>query len=221
MPSNDRSRPAPAAPHDQPRAPGTAIVHLGASLLEVARLMADEGWRAVVVADPDGAPAGIVTDRDIVVRALAWGLPPDSPVETVMTPEVVTAHSSAPGRFVYRLLRAHGIRQLPLVQDGRVVGLVSRDDLVDEASTEVIARLRHCPRCGGQWLRPVSTSDATNFLCVACRTCWHLRDGGFVKVETRLCPGCPEHNFCRFPLIDYGVDISRLPEAEDESCQAW
>ena len=177
----------------------------GTSLREVARLMAGNGLRAVVVADPDGAPVGIVTERDIVVRALAWDLPPDTPVDGVMTPELVTAHPSTPARSVYRLLQAHGIRQLPLVQDGRVVRVVSRDDLADEANADVLAGLRHCPRCGRGWLRPVSTSDATNFLCVLCHTCWHLQDGGFVPVETRSCRGCPEHNFCRFPLIDYGV----------------
>lgn len=188
----------------------------GTSLLELSRLMASRGSRAVVVADPDGLPVGIVTDRDIVVRALAWDLPPDAPVDAVMTPEVVTAPVSAPARFVYRLLRAHGISQLPLIQNGRVVGLVSRDDLIDEANAEVIAELSRCPRCGGEWRRPVSTAEATNFLCMLCRTCWHLCDGRFVQVETRSCRGCPEHNFCRFPLIDYGVDIARLPVTGDD-----
>jgi hypothetical protein len=55
---------------------------------------------------------------------------------------------------------------------------------------------------------------------VLCRTCWHLREGTFVQVETRSCRGCPEHNFCRFPLIDYGVDISRLPVTENDGCRA-
>ena len=179
----------------------------GTSLREVARLMAGNGSRAVVVADADGAPVGIVTERDIVVRALARDLPPDTPVDAVMTPELVTARPSTPPRSVYRLLLAQGIRQLPLVQDGRVVRIVSHDDLVDEANADVLAGLRHCPRCRRGWLRPVSTSNATNFLCVLCRACWHLQDGGFVQVETRSCPGCPEHNFCRFPLIDYGVNV--------------
>ena len=196
------------------------IVLPGTSLLEVSRLMAGRGLRAVVVADSGGVPVGIVTDRDVVVRAVAWDLPPDTPVEAVMTPEVVTAPVSAPPRFVYRLLRGHGISQLPLVEDGRVVGLVSRDDLIDEANAEVMAELSRCPRCGGEWLRPVSTDDATNFLCALCRTCWHLSDGRFARVETRSCRGCPEHNFCRFPLIDYGVDISRLPVTESDDCPA-
>jgi len=164
-------------------------VPAGTPLHEVARLLASEGLRAVVVTDPEGGPVGIVTERDLVVRGLAWNLPSDTPVEAVMTSEIVTASPATPARFAYRLLRAHGIRQVPLVEAGRVVGIVDRDDLVDEARTEILADLRRCPRCRGEWLRPVSTKDATNFLCLLCRSCWHLTDGVFVQVETRTCPG--------------------------------
>jgi len=172
---------------------------------DVARLMAAEGLRAVVVTGADGTPAGIVTERDLVVRGLAWNLPRERAVESVMTPDLVTAPASAPTRFAYRLLLAHGIRQLPLVDAGRLVGIVERDDLVDEADAEVLAGSRRCPRCDGDWLRPVSTVDDTNFLCSLCGPCWHLQGGALVQVEQRSCPGSPEHTFCRFPLIDYGV----------------
>jgi len=194
----------------------TQTITEGTPIHEVARLMAAEGWRAVVVTDLDGRPRGIVSERDLVVRGLAWNVPLDTPVESLMTPDLVTAAPSVPPRFAYRLLRAHGIRHLPLVEEGRVVGVVARDDLVDEANTEVLADLRHCPRCGGEWLRPVSTTEATNFLCLVCRSCWHLAAGAFVQVEQRSCPGCPEHNYCRFPLIDYGVNTSRLPSSAND-----
>lgn len=185
-------------------------VPVGTSLPEVARVLATEGLRAIVVVADDGTPVGIVTERDLVVRGLAWSVAGDRPVESVMTAELVTADPSASTRSVYRLLKAHGIRQVPLVQSGRVVGIVERDDLTDEMTTEVLAALGPCPRCQGQWLRPVSTAETTNFLCLGCRSCWHFERGAFVVVETRSCPGCPEHNSCRFPLIDYGVDLTRL-----------
>jgi CBS domain-containing protein len=191
--------------------PSVRTVTVGTPLHEAARLMAAEGLRAVVVTGRDGAVAGIVTERDLVVRGLAWNLPSDTPVEAVMTAELVTADPSAPARAVYRLLRSHEIRQVPLVEDGRLVGIVERADLADEAMAETLAALGGCPRCRSEGLRPVSTVDATNFLCLACRSCWHLEAGTLTPVEQRSCSGCPEHNFCRFPLIDYGVDISRLP----------
>lgn len=186
-------------------------VPTGTPLRKVARLLATEGLRAVVVVDRDGQPVGIVTERDIVVRALAWNRSPEVPVEDVMTPELVTVGALAPARFVYRLLRARGIRQVPVVESGEVVGIVERDDLADEATAELLASVGPCPRCDGQWLRPVSTAETTNFLCLCCRSCWHLEGGTFVRIEPRSCLGCPEHNFCRFPLIDYGLDTARLP----------
>lgn len=190
------------------KGPGPTVP-AGTSLRQVAAVLAAGGLRAVVVLGRDGTPAGIVTERDLVVRGLAWKLDGDTPVEAVMTAELVTAEPSASTRSVYRLLNAHGIRQVPLVTAGRVVGIVDRGDLTDEMTTEVLAALGPCPRCQGQ-LRPVSTTDATNFLCLSCRSCWHYQRGTFVPVETRTCSGCPEHNFCRFPLIDHGVDLTHL-----------
>jgi CBS-domain-containing membrane protein len=173
--------------------------------------MASDGLRAVVVTDLDGKPAGIVSERDLVVRGLAWNRPLDTPVEAVMTPEVVTADAAAPARSVHQLLQAHGIRQVPLVDRGRLVGVVDRADVGDEATLARVTAIGGCPHCGSDWLRPVATADATNLLCLACGACWRLHAGRLTRVEPRSCSGCPEHNFCRFPLIDYGVDIARFP----------
>jgi CBS domain-containing protein len=180
-------------------------------LQEVAGIMAGDGVRAIVVLDSDGKPAGIVTERDLVVRGLARNLAPGTAVSSVMTAELITTEPTVATRVAYRLLGVYAIRQIPLVESGRLVGIVDRDDLADEATAEAMAALGPCPRCDGQWLRPVSTAEATNFLCLWCRTCWHLENGTFVPVETRTCRGCPDHNFCRFPLMDYGVDLRRRP----------
>jgi CBS-domain-containing membrane protein len=168
--------------------------------------MADEGRRAVVVEGHDGLPVGIVSERDLVVRALAWQLAPDTPVDTVMTPDLVTAEASAPAAAVYRSLRQHAIRQIPLLENGKVVALLRLEDLDDEMATELLATRRRCPHCQGDWLRPVATAEATNFLCLQCHACWHLESGEFVRVDQHACPGCPDHNFCRVPLVDRGVD---------------
>lgn len=186
-------------------------VTVGTPLHEVAQLMAAEGLRAVVVTDGDGEPAGIVSERDLVVRGLAWNRPSDAPVEAVMTPELVTAQATAPIRSVHRLLRARRIRQVPLMDGGRIVGIVERADVGDEATLERLAGIGGCPHCGNDWLRPVATADATNLLCLACRACWQLHDGRLARVEPRSCSGCPEHNYCRFPLIDHGADPGRSP----------
>jgi CBS domain-containing protein len=194
-------------------------VNVHTSLREAAHVMASEGLRAIVVVAKDGSVVGIINERDLVVRALARNVPTDTPVESVMTPEVFTVTTDVSARTAYQQMRTHRVRQLPLVEEGRLVGMVERADLDDEADAEVLSAKGHCPHCNNHGLRPVSTRDATNFLCMVCRTCWHLTGGTWRPVETRLCPGCPEHNFCRFPLIDYGVETSRFPPADGDRNQ--
>ena len=179
-------------------------VPAGTPLSDAAELMADEGLRALLVVDGDGRPVGIVTERDIVVRALARGRRPSAPVEVAMTTDLVTADATASTREVYRLLKERRIRQVPLVERGRLVAMVGRDDLADEGAAEILVRLRCCPHCGGQWLRPVETNASTNFLCLNCRSCWNVAGGAFVTVDSRSCPGCEDHNLCCPPLIDHG-----------------
>ena len=77
-------------------------VAVGTPLGDVAKLLAGEGLRAVVVTDGDGAPVGIVTERDLVVRGLAWNLPAETPVDKVMTADLITAEPADPTRAVYR-----------------------------------------------------------------------------------------------------------------------
>ena len=103
---------------------------------EVAGLMAGGPTRAVVVVDA-GRAVGIVTDRDLVVRAMARGLSLDAPVESIMTPDPVTAEGSEAIEAVQRLLRQHGIRQVPLTREGLVVGIVGLNDLVFELNAEL------------------------------------------------------------------------------------
>jgi CBS domain-containing protein len=178
-------------------------VKVGATLADVAQLMASEGLRAVVVEEDDGSAAGIVSERDLVVRGLARRLPLSTTVDTVMTPEPVTAEAFGSLSTAYRILREFGVRQIPLLDQGRVVAVLELDDLTDEITSELLAGRSNCPQCHN-WLSPVTTSEEeTNFLCLQCRGCWRLDGGTFVRVNTRTCAGCPDHNFCRFPAIDH------------------
>lgn len=179
-------------------------VMAGATVEEVAQLMAVEGLRAVVVERDDGGAAGIVSERDLVVRALARRLPPSTAVDAVMTPDPVTAEATGPLSAAYHLLREFGVRQIPLVDQGRVVAVLGLEDLADEMAAELLADRPHCPQCRGDWLSPVTTvDDETNFLCLQCRNCWHLAGGELARVDERTCAGCPDRNFCRFPALDH------------------
>lgn len=101
----------------------------GATLSEAAVLMNVEVVGALVVVE-NGRAVGIVTDRDIAVRGAGRGLPPDARVDSVMTPDPVTLSADAEDREAFLLMHAHNVRRLPLVTDGRVVGMVTVDDMI-------------------------------------------------------------------------------------------
>ncbi|MFJ9566213.1 cyclic nucleotide-binding/CBS domain-containing protein [Streptomyces fuscichromogenes] len=98
-------------------------------LAEAARLMAKAAVGSLPVVDDDGAPAGIVTDRDIALRGLGGGLPPDATVDAVMSPRVVTVDADDDLQAAYRAFRRTGVRRLPVLELGRVVGVITTDDL--------------------------------------------------------------------------------------------
>jgi CBS domain-containing protein len=88
----------------------------------------------VLVVDATGLLRGIVTDRDIAIRAVAEGLDPrDTPVVDVMS-SAVTISATASVAEAMQVMRRHDIRRLPVLEDGQPVGIVSLGDL--SASSE-------------------------------------------------------------------------------------
>jgi len=99
---------------------------------QAARAMADNHIGAVLVSDPRGL-AGIVTDRDLALAVLGHGLDPTATsLSEFMSEEVVTCDIGADLAQVARLMQEHGVRRIPVTHGGRVVGLVTLDDLVVE-----------------------------------------------------------------------------------------
>ena len=92
-----------------------------------ARIMRDEDTGAVPVVD-NGRTVGILTDRDIVVRAVAEGQLNRS-VRDIVTDSVITASPDMSTREATELMSEHQIRRLPVVENDRLVGIVSIGDL--------------------------------------------------------------------------------------------
>lgn len=101
-----------------------------ATVTQAAELMDRAAVGALVVVEPDGRPVGIVTDRDLVVRALAQRCDPDARVDSAMSTELVTLPADADLRDALDLFERHPIRRLPLMEGDRMVGMLSMDDLV-------------------------------------------------------------------------------------------
>jgi CBS domain-containing protein len=98
------------------------------SIESAARIMRDEDTGAVPVVD-NGRPVGIVTDRDIVVRAVADGSQLNRPVRDIVTGSVVCATPDMSTREASELMSEHQVRRLPVVENARLVGIVSIGDL--------------------------------------------------------------------------------------------
>jgi CBS domain-containing protein len=100
-----------------------------ASIVEAARLMREKGIGDVIVTDGERAE-GIVTDRDIVVRAVAEGTDPSQVrVGEVLSRDLATVSPDDPVEQVIALMREKAIRRVPVVESGRPVGVVSIGDL--------------------------------------------------------------------------------------------
>jgi CBS domain-containing protein len=110
-------------------------------IAEVAALMDQAVVGGVVVVDGD-RPVGIVTDRDLAVRALARRLPYDARVDSVMSTDLVTLDASADLRDAIRIFSSHPIRRLPLLDGGRMVGMITIDDLVVDVTSDLAELIR-------------------------------------------------------------------------------
>jgi len=106
-----------------------ATIKSGSSIADAARLMDRASVGALVVIDDDH-PIGIVTDRDLALRALGRLLPGDATVDRVMSRNLITLPAAADLRDAIKVFYRHPVRRLPLVEDGRMVGMLTVDDLV-------------------------------------------------------------------------------------------
>ena len=121
------------------RAPVT--IASDASIADAADLMNREAVGAVVVVDHDH-PVGIVTDRDLVVRGLVRRLPLDARIDSVMTIDLVTLPADADLHDAMALFHSHPFRRLPLVDDGRMIGMITVDDVAIDLVSELDSLFR-------------------------------------------------------------------------------
>ena len=101
-----------------------------ASAREVALYMLLGGFSGVPIAESDGTLAGIITELDLI-RALRAGKPLDRTLASeIMTHKVVTVEENASLEEIMEILDSERILRVPVMKDGRMVGIVSRPDLL-------------------------------------------------------------------------------------------
>jgi CBS domain-containing protein len=114
-----------------------STVESGSTISEAARLMRDRDTGAIIVTDGDQM-SGLLTDRDIAVRAVAEGRDPESTsAGEIASRDVISIEPSSSISDAIKAMREANIRRVPVVEGGRPVGVVSLGDLaiaLDEQS---------------------------------------------------------------------------------------
>jgi signal-transduction protein with cAMP-binding, CBS, and nucleotidyltransferase domain len=106
----------------------------GTPISQVARAMSEHHVGCVILIDDDQCLTGIVTDRDLTIRAIANELPCDTPVSQVMTHEVASVLHHASLLDAARQMANRACRRLPVVDEhGKVRAVLSVDDVYREA----------------------------------------------------------------------------------------
>ena len=107
---------------------------LGATLGQAAGMLASEGIGIVVVVTAEGALVGVLSERDIV-RALAGNgaQTPDLIIDTFITRGVWACAPDDSSQTAMNLMHEHRMRHLPVIEMGRLVGMVSASDLISTA----------------------------------------------------------------------------------------
>jgi CBS domain-containing protein len=108
------------------------------TLREVIELLAARGVGAVVVADPSMAVLGILSERDVVRVLARYGAAAlDDQVSRHMTPKVTTVTRDDTIDHLMQTMTEGRFRHLPVVEDGRLIGIVSIGDVVKRHVSEI------------------------------------------------------------------------------------
>jgi signal-transduction protein with cAMP-binding, CBS, and nucleotidyltransferase domain len=103
------------------------------SVLSAARTMAEKNTGFLVVLE-NAKLVGVLSERDCIRRVMLAGRSPEvTPVADIMVQDVITANLKHTFVDCLRLMHTHGIRHLPIVDNDRVVGVISVRDLLREA----------------------------------------------------------------------------------------
>ena len=108
--------------------PNPRTLESNATVQDAARVMRDEDTGVVPIVE-NGKPVGLITDRDIVVRAVADGAEPTRPVRELATDTLVTAEPDMSTGEAAELMGQHQVRRLLVCEGDRLVGVASIGDI--------------------------------------------------------------------------------------------
>ena len=101
------------------------------TVFQIANLMEKGGIGAILV-KKDNAPAGIITDRDFAIKITTQKLPLDTTIDKVASYPLVTIDSNETILAAAKLMTTKKIRKLAVVNDQKVIGIITSTDLVSQ-----------------------------------------------------------------------------------------
>jgi len=111
-------------------------------VLKVAKLMRDRGVGSVVICDPEGGPAAMITDRDVAVRVAADDLQLSEPAGRHASRPLIVGQPEMDLEEAAAKMVQHRVRRLPVIDGGKLVGIVTLDDIaVRTGNLEVAQRM--------------------------------------------------------------------------------
>lgn len=110
-----------------------AVISVDATLTvnQAAKMMTDAKVGAIIVME-NNTPVGIVTDRDFAIKIVAHAYPITTPVKKIMSSPLIAISPNESVWMVADLMHTRGIRKLPVIDDDKVVGMVTATDLVNQ-----------------------------------------------------------------------------------------
>ena len=115
-----------------------------ASVFDAIKMMADESIGSLVVLDENGGLAGIVTERDYARKVIVKGRSSrDTRVADIMTADVLTTSCDNTVNSCMEVMSEKKLRHLPVVEDGRVIAMISIGDLVQAIIADQKEEIEH------------------------------------------------------------------------------
>ena len=109
-----------------------SVISVDATLTvnETAKMMEDGKVGAVIIME-DNTPVGIVTDRDFAIKIAAHAYQITTPIKQIMSSPLFSINSDETVRIAADLMHDREIRKLPVIDDGKVVGIITSTDIVN------------------------------------------------------------------------------------------
>ena len=125
------------------------------TIQKAAKLMRDHDYGVVPILDNVDALVGVITDRDIVIQAIAKGHGPETAIKECMSVQPDTVAKDLPIAQALHLMNTRQIRRVPVMENGRLIGMVSLSDIAKSQIPETEkSKTLESISAGGADIRP-------------------------------------------------------------------